>query len=322
MKFVNETRFSAKLLRGAIDDERMSASALMRVTFDIVRAQLVVAEQQPYIVSEAPWESPRGEFEQDQVFKRGGVDLFVFGNAIAPNGRPALSSTITIAVGDVFRRDVQVFGPRTWRRILGGLGPGAPGEFTSIPLSLAYAYGGKGTWDGLEVPWPDNPEGIGFYLDEREAEGKLLPLFEDPARPIKRWDDRPPPIGFGFCPLTAGPRMTSAVVLGAKGEVREITPRLFNAAFPEMVVTREIAPGSVVHLLGVSFGGHLYFNLPTQLPRMRLELGHDSVERALAIEQIGVDVEAMQVFISYRFPFRYRFVPEQQRRVTLYEGPG
>jgi hypothetical protein len=321
MKFFNETRFSASLLRTVLDDERLSASVLMRVTFDIIRAQLVVAEDQPYIVSEAPWESPRGEFEQDQVFKRGGVDLFVFGNAVAPNMRPTTSSTITIAVGEVFRRDVRVLGPRAWRRILGGLGPGAPGQFTTIPLTLAYAYGGKGTWDGLEVPWPDNPEGIGFYLDEREAEGKVLPLFEDPARPIERWDDRPPPVGFGFCPLTAGPRMTSAVVLGDNGRVREITPRMFNAAFPEMVVTREVAHGSVMHLLGVTAGGHLYFNLPSRPPQMRLELGGDPIERPLAIEQIGVDVEAMQVFISYRFPFRYAFVAEQQRRVTLFEGP-
>jgi hypothetical protein len=321
LKFFNETRLPAELLRTVLDEERLSASVLSRATFDIHGTQLVLAAEQPYIVSPAPWESPHGEFEADQAFKRGGVDVFVWGRAFAPHGRSATSSTVTIAVGEIFRRDVRVFGPRAWTRALGGLRPSAPREFTSIPLSLEYAYGGKSSWDGLEVPWPDNPEGMGFYIEEREAEGGVLPLFEDPHHPIERWDDRPSPVGFGVCPITSGSRMKSAVVLAEDGRVKEITPRMFNAAFPEMVIPAEVPPGAVVHLLGVTPGGHLYFNLPPRLPVAKIVLGDKVVDRALAIDQIGVDVEAQKVLVSYRFPFRYRFEPEQQRAVTLLSEP-
>jgi hypothetical protein len=321
VKFDNETVFSAELLRTVLDEERLSASVLTRVTFDIDRSRLVVSETQPYIVSQEPWASPHGEFEQDQVFKTGGVDLFVWGYAVAPNGRPATTSTVTIAVGEQFRRDVRVFGPRAWQPGMTGLRASSPGEFTRIPLTLEYAFGGKSSWDGLEVPWPDNPVGMGMYITQDQAKSGVLPLFEDPNFPITRWDDRPSTVGFGLCPLTAGPRLKAAVQLGEDGRVREITPRMFNMAFPEMVVPHEVAPGSVVHLLGVTTGGHLFFNLPSQPPQMRLELGDKLIERPLAIDQIGVDVEAGKVFITYRFPFRYHFVPEQQRRVTLYQGP-
>ena len=63
--------------------------------------------------------------------------------------------------------------------------------------------------DGLEVPWPDNPAGLGFVMREEEVEGARLPLFEDPQHPITHWEDRPPTVGFGFCPITSGARMKS-----------------------------------------------------------------------------------------------------------------
>ena len=41
------------------------------------------------------------------------------------------------------------------------------------------------------------------------------------------------------------------------------------------------------------------------------------VERAPVIEEVGVDVPKRQVFVGYRYPFRYQLVPHQRRRCTL-----
>lgn len=318
MKFFNTTRFPADLLRTSLGEDRMSASVLARVTFDLTQTYIAVSEEQIYIVSKAPWESPRGEFEHDQVFKRGGVDVFVWGHAVAPGGRPTTRSTVSVLVGESFRRDVVVHGPRAWvRGAFGGYQMTAAQPFTSVPLTLEYAYGGKSSWDGLEVPWPDNPEGLGFIMREEHVEGARLPLFEDPDHPITHWEDRPPTVGFGFCPITSGARMKSAVILGEDGKVQEITPRMFNAAFPEMVVPEEVPHASTVHVLGVDPSGHIQFMLPRDPLVAEIVLGDKVVHRALAVDQIGVDVENAKVFVTYRFPFRYRIVPEQQRRVTL-----
>lgn len=319
MKFFNETRFPAELLRSVLDDERLTASVVMRVTYQLQGTRLQPAPEQLYIVSSAPWESPHGTFEQDQVFKRGGVDVLVWGNAYAPGGRPAPAMTVSVRVGESFRRDALVVGPRTWERSAGVLTPRSPRPIAGLPLTLAYAYGGKCPWDGLLVPWPHNPEGMGFYVEEAQAEGQPLPMLEDPAAPIRRWDDRPPPVGFGVCSLQSGPRLESAVVLGDDGRVKEITPRMFNWAHPAMVAAA-VPPGSRVTLLGMTPGGRLDFDLPARLPTATLRLGDACHERPLEIDQLGIDVEKLEVFVSYRFPFRYRFVPEQQRSVTLTEA--
>jgi len=316
MHFVYPGRFPAMLLRTVIDEQRLAASVLTRVTYDIHGQRLIPSTLQDYIVSQAPWDSPRGAFEADQPFKTGGVDIFVFGSAHAPAGRQTTSSTVSVIVGKL-RRDVRVFGPRVWQRSGGALVPSRPQPFTSVPLTLKSAFGGTCVWDEAQVPWPDNPEGLGFYLDEKEAEGRPLPLLEDPARLIKKWDDRGPVVGFGLCPLQAGPRLAAAVEFDAERRaLTAVTPRILNAAYPELVAP-EVAPGTQVTLLGVNRPGKLEFLLPATLPRATLQLGDKTHERPLAIDQVGVDVEENKVFVTYRFPFRYRFVPEQQRAVTL-----
>jgi hypothetical protein len=94
---------------------------------------------------------------------------------------------------------------------------------------------------------------------------------------------------------------------------------MFNWAHPAMVAAA-VEPGSRVTLVGMTPGGRLDFDLPARLPMATLRLGDASHERPLEIDQVGIDVEKLEVFVSYRFPFRYRFVPEQQRSVTLTEA--
>jgi hypothetical protein len=316
MRFENTTRFPALLLRTAIDPDRLSASVITRVTFDIRGDRLVPCEEQPYLVSQEPWDSPHGAFEGDQPFKTGGVDIFVFGSAHAPAGRPTPTASVCVQLGEL-RREVRVFGPRTWQRVAGELVPSKPAPFVSVPLTLRFAFGGKSVWDGLEMPWPDNPDGLGFYVEEAQAEGQPLPQLEDPAHLIQRWDDRPPVVGFGVCPLQSGPRLAAGVTFDAeKQALTSVSPRVLNMAFPELVAAK-VSPGAPMTLLGVTPAGRLRFHLPSALPQARLRLGDAVHERPLEIDQVGVDVDAGRVFLRYRFPFRYRFIAEQERAVTL-----
>lgn len=316
MDFTNETGFPAALLRTAIDEDRLSASVLARVTYDIVGTTLRPADEHPYIVSEAPWESPNGPFECDQPFKTGGVDLLVFGKAYAPSGRETSAMKVSVVLGR-FRRDVVVIGPRTWTRSGSVLVPGPPRPFRTVPLELEYAFGGKSTWDGMEVPWLDNPKGLGFYIEERQAEGQPLPMLEDPLNPIRRWNDRPPVMGFGFCPLQSGARLSAALEYDeARMELTRVKPALYNTAFPHLVAP-EAPLGATVTLVGCTPGAPLAFQLPRAALCATLRLGDKRYERPLAIEQVGIDVERRKVFLTHRFPFRYRLVRKQLRSVSL-----
>src|SRR3569623_182697 len=99
MELANVTGFPALLFRTAIDQTRRAAAVVARVSYRIAPGgQLTRAEEQPWGVSRAPWEGPAGPMPSDEVFYRGGVAQFVFGEAWAPGGRPVSSGQVQARV--------------------------------------------------------------------------------------------------------------------------------------------------------------------------------------------------------------------------------
>jgi hypothetical protein len=261
----------------------------------------------------------------DDLFYRGGVDLSVFGSARTPGGRPASRVDVTIQVGSHFRHTVAVFGHRIWEKKGRGLSASPPSLFESIPLTLTHAFGGKDEWDELPIPFPDNPDGIGYYLSEESATGKPLPHIEDPQHLIQHWDDRPAPVGMGLPPLLFGPRLRNSLIFNEEsGMLRELKPTYFNTAFPAMIVPR-VKPGDLICLNGATPDRPLEFMLPLLRLRVRLQFGQEVAERPLPIDQIGVDVAKKRVWITYCYWFRYKLIPLQKRsceqRMTLTRDP-
>jgi hypothetical protein len=335
MKFTNETPFSADLLASIIDAERSTASVLLRVTYGFAEGpllglsplkRLAVAPEQPWKVSRAPWDSPRGKMETDMPFMKGGVDLFVWGVARPPKGKPVDHMEVGVELSPpdpdkdtrpVFLRRASVSGKRVWIRRDGAhLVPSAAGLFLEMPLTLEKAFGGKGEWDGLEVPWMENPAGIGFCMFEAEAEGTPLPHLEEPDAPMKAWNDRPPVCGFGFCPMHNQARFKNGLVITEEGEIKEKRPQLFNAAYPPMIAP-EARPGDILRVNGVLESGPLELILPEPPVVVKLRFGEKVAERIPYIEQVGVEVDIARVFVTYRFPFRYVVKERELREATL-----
>ncbi len=327
----NLTPYPAMLLTTVLDEERIGAAMIARATFDLDGGELRPSPDQPWIVSVEPWESPLGPFDPDQPYRTGGVDLLVHGPACAPRGRPAKEVALSIEVGG-FRASAVAIGPRVWRRTAtGSLVPTDPTPFTTLPIGLSAAYGGVSQLDGRSVPYPLNPAGKGFYLDEAEAVQKPLPDIEDPAHRVAKWDDRPDPVGFGLCQYPHPLRLRDSVLLQGRPASEESatrpsgkpnvevqpTNRMFNRAFPALVAP-SVAPGALVTITGFSPDGPLSFHLPPAVPRVRVQLGDKVVVRDVTVEAVGVDVPARKVFLGYRYPFRYVFVPHQLRACTLF----
>ncbi|NVB37692.1 DUF2169 domain-containing protein [Pseudenhygromyxa sp. WMMC2535] len=314
----NHTPYPAGLARMLYRKDRVAAAALVRVTYDLNGEELVPSDTQPWLVSNEPWEGPQGAMASDLVFYRGGVDVFLFANAVPEGGRPTTQMEVAVHIGEQFSRRVWVFGPRVWQRRPGGLEATAPRPFSSMPLELGQAYGGEDDWDGLTVPYVENPEGRGFYLSEDSAVARPLPHIEDPEHLIEKWDERPSPVGLVPMPLSSPLRAKTGVAQFEGGRV-EIKPRFFNAAFPEMVASH-VDPGDLVMISGVSASGPLRLRLPYHRLCVRLRFGTEVYEHPLAIDQVGFEVEARRVFIAYRFPFRYVLHELQERSCELFEG--
>jgi hypothetical protein len=315
MDLINHTPFPAFLWTAIADDERLMASLVTRVTFDIRGSRLTPSAEHVWQVSPAPWESPYGAMEADDCFYKGGVDLFVFGHARPPGGGEAKQLEVSIELGE-FRRRILVFGDRVWERHGAHVEPSPPKPFRALPLTVEHAFGGKAPWDGLEVPFADNVVGKGFYLEEEQAVDQPLPNLEDPEHLIRKWDDRPDPVGVRPCPMANGKRLRLGVEFDENGALKKIRPRLFNAAYPEMVAAR-VQPGDRCRLVGMTDGGPITFWIPDFAPRVRLAFDDEVIERPLAIDQVGIEPDERRVFITYRYPFVYVLYPLQRRSAEL-----
>jgi hypothetical protein len=316
MELVNSTPYPAHIFRTVIDQERIAASVFTRVTFDVVGGSLRVSREQRWPVSGPPWDSPYGPMDSDEVFWRGGVDVFLFGHARAPGLKPVPRMEVRLGIGS-WHYSLLVIGDRRWERRQDALIPTEPEPFTEMPLTLEHAFGGKAEWDGLAVAYPANDRGKGFFIDEEQAEGGALPNLEDPDTPITGWTDQPEPVGVGPCPISCSLRTRNAVVLDKDGQLLEIRPHLFNAAFPRMIAER-VEPGDTVWVDGVQPNGRFTFRLPDVAPRVRLQFGDEVIDRRLAIDQIGIEADEGRVFVAYRYPFRYVVYPLQRRHCELF----
>lgn len=329
MKLANSTALSADIFRTTVSEERVLAAVVVRRTFKLARPNAPdrgtlqpwePGEPTPWPVSHVPYETPWGEMEADGPFPRGGVDLMLFGSAWAPRGTRVQMLRVRAQVGRQLR-ELAVFGDRYWRKQRDDLVASEPGTFDHMPLSIGHAFGGRTVWDGLSVPYPLNPEGRGYYIDQDAAVDGPLPNLELVEAPVRHWRDQPEPAGVGFCPQTHGLRILSGTKLSEdKSAIEMLTPRLHNAAFPRMVL-EGVAPGLPVHVEGLHPDGALSFQLQGPGAWVQLRLGDALHERPLAIDQIGIDAERGLLFISYRFPFTYRVIAKEVRECHLLPMP-
>jgi len=317
MELNNKTPFHAFLFRGCIGKDRLYGSLAARITYDLRGNQLVLNEEQPWIISPAPWDSPRGPLEGDELFYRGGVDLFVFGSARPAGGRPAPSVDVTVQAGDKYATSVRVFGNRRWEKVGQALAMSPPEPFEEMPLTIEKAYGGADEWDELAIRFPNNPRGQGYAMSAESAAGKSLPNIEDPEHLIQKWDDQPEAVGVCPCPLDCAPRVLGRVAFDRlSGEMTELKATFFNHAFPRMIVPT-LEAGATIRVAGVSAAGPVQFTLPPTPIKARVHVGSNRDERPVPIDQVGIEPDNNRVFVTYRYPFRYRMVPLEVRSCEL-----
>lgn len=321
MELDNHTSFAAALFRGCIDDRRLYGSLVVRVTYDLRGDRLIPAEEQSWPVRPGPWDGPCGPMEGDELFYRGGVDIFVFGSARSATGKPTTSLDVIVQAGREFSTSVRVFGDRCWERRGDGIVMSPPAPFDAIPLTLANAYGGKDEWDQLPIPFPSNPAGKGYVISADSAPGKALPNIEDPDHLIQSWDDQPQPVGVGVCPMGCGPRILDRVVFDESGMLEQLRPTFYNHAFPRMIAPL-LEPGERVRVTGVRRDNPVEFALPRPPVTVRVRVGGHGDDGPPPIDQVGIDVERQQVFVTYRYPFRYVLNPLERRSCELLAAKG
>ena len=317
MQLINHTPFPAQMFKTAMDEEdKYAMSIASRITYDIVEGNVSISNDQAWGLKREVWRSEYGILESDDVFKRGGVDILLFGNACAPNGTATRQMNVEVKLNNKSINKIVVFGNRVWGKSILGMDISTPEPFTQMPLTLENAFGGKAEWDGLAVPFGNNPYGKGYNYLKEDFIGKPLPNIENPEKLIKKWTDQPDPVGVACLPSLCELHARNNMVI-KDGKIVKANARFFNTAFPAMIAD-EVQENDTIGISGMS-PKPFVFKVPKKCLKMKVTMGERCKEWEMYIEQIGIIVDKNQAFVTFRNPINYTLIPLEIRKCEIFQ---
>mgnify|MGYP000976142341 CR=1 FL=1 len=275
----NRTPFAAE--RGWVRDRDGAEVWLVAVkaTFDILGdGTTIPSNAQPPVLRVPEYYGEPGKssikYEADLVLAKTTTDVLVVGQAHTPGGRPATEVDVGFRVGPV-KKLLRVFGDRQW----GAFGPSSPRPFIQLPIVYERAFG------GVDARSPDperdwdwrNPVGCGYAVEKSHLDGSAVPNIEWRDRPLRAWDDRPPPAGFGAIACHWQPRASFAGTYDDKWMKtrqpllpEDFDDRFFQCAPADQQTPQFLVGGEPVVLLNLTPSGDVRFTLP------RIHLGFET----------------------------------------------
>lgn len=319
MNFINNTRYPAEFLAGSTGDREMVGIIACNVTTAFNTGHLIAVDiDQAWPVFNRQYLFSDVILQTDLEPRKTGIDLIIFGNAIAKDGRAVRCQPIRIRCGKVEHKII-VFGDRVWRKSKYGLIPSEPEPFIEMPLTNNLAYGGKPVLDGMEMPHSINPDGRGFYLLEEQAENNPLPNLELPNALIKTWQDQPMPA----CLYKPVGWLEDIAALGSTPE--ELAFRFMEGGFNQTVPQLVIQPdelGDSIYLQGFSHEGDMVIPMPPiNGPTAHVDVGSLRSIFPSIISTVVVLTQEKILIVTYLCLFRYLFRPMEQRQVVLKWDP-
>ena len=219
--FENDTPFGAHVMPSCDRDGRDVLLIVVAAHFELPAPgyehsvlRLLHAQEPPPMADEYIGEPGRSSLRRDAQasYTKPATDIWICGDACAPQGRPVTEMHVGITVGscDV---NLRVYGDRAWERAAAdGARPSSPQPFVKMPLLWERAFGGVAASSTEEHPVyePRNPIGCGLESDVDAAIGKAVPNLEDPRHLLQRIADRPRPMGVGPIARHWQPRVSRA----------------------------------------------------------------------------------------------------------------
>lgn len=313
----NETPFAFELVAGLDEEGREVVATVVKATLEIPASGALVPADEPVPVKLGGeyWGEPpekRGfKFEPEGGFFKPATDVVLVGHAVPPrSGTPAFD--VVFRVGGL-GKVVRAVGDRVFYRSGGVIGLTAPRPIESIPLSYDRAYGG---WDRSHPDprkhdcEPRNPIGVGFHAKGSAfVERSPLPNLEDPAHPVREYDGRSNPAGFGFIGPEWQPRAGLAGTYDAAWSKSrmpllpvDFKRQFWNAASPGLIAPGYLRGDEPVSVSNVGGLGSASFNLPGFAPPVCTVRPRYSAERTLVtnLDTVIVFADQRRVFLLWR----------------------
>lgn len=325
----NRTKYAADVAVLTDKDGRDVLVVVARATFVIGQDGPKVADKpQPLARGDEPRGEPgKSSLKQasDMVLFKPTTDVIVLGHAHAPPGTPATEMTVEFAIGPIAKK-FRVTGERTWKKSVLGLSATDPEPFTKLPLIWERAFGGTcATRDGKgKDREPRNPVGRGFWLDRNHALDQPLPNIEHPDKPLKLWDDRPPPVGCAFVNADWADRVKHAGTCDANWQANRLPllPEDFGYRFFQTAPTDQQTPqylvgGEEVRIRGMTSEDEWTFRLPRDEIGLRMLLTREEIQSAKTVlDTVIVEPDERRVQLVWRAKLA---LPEPMTRLLLVE---
>ncbi len=315
MRLFNDTGASAILHAANLLEPELRAVVIVKRTYTLASDGRLTLAGDPMPIVPDRLSTDFGLFHGELFFRKRGVDLCVLGTVRLDS--PVARTEVRLqwqGGGHALR----VTGDRVWTRTRSGdLIPSAPVPFREMPLSYARAYGGVAEVDGEDVPWPDNPMGIGYYEKADFAVGKPLPNVEPSNYPLSPdWQTRVPVAGWAPYPMYWGLRANRAVKADPDtGAVLDVSTELFNHAHPDLILDR-LDPGEPLRVIGARPDPVEVFT-PRERPIVEIAVGSTTSVAAGEVDGVFIWLDTSRVVNTWRARFRYAVRKEELRSARL-----
>jgi hypothetical protein len=232
-----------------------------------------------------------------------------------------------------------------------------PVPFTEMEIRNDRAYGGQDTQSNPDLPfyYPRNQAGKGIVVKNlrHSVEGLALPNLEDPQDLLTpdrlilgerdRWNRQPLPQGFGWFQRTWYPRCSfvgsvpgdvhldepmreellgvvpkGQVALARQFKLPSFDVRFNNGASPGLIFPF-LSGGEPVRLSNLTPEGQLNFLLPTETPRLMLDIGLGENQLKPALHTVCIRVAERQVDLVWRGAHEYPgqdWLPEMKKMIA------
>jgi hypothetical protein len=278
------------------------------------------------------------KFENDLAPFKTSTDVVVIGKVYALEGKPVLCLDAGVEVAGR-RKLIRVMGDRQCIYRAGREPTFTnPLPFTTLEARYELAYGGTDTKSipDMPLPYPRNHLGRGFAIRNSQdvIDGLPLPNFEDPQELLaperivvgepEGWSRQPLPQGFGWFQRTWYPRCSfvgsvpgfihpdtvlreellglvpkGQIALARKFKLPSFDVRFNNGASQGLVLPF-LQGGEQVRLLHLTPERGLEFFLPSEPPRMMMNIGLGERELEPFLHTVCIRVEDRQVDLVWR----------------------
>jgi hypothetical protein len=293
LQLINKTPFVATMYVLPNDKGIDTAYAVLKVTYTLSPQPVVAEKQSTLVMAEEYLAAPNASSikkASDFGLTKPATDVLLQGFAYAPGGRRVGYTDVTLAVGNLIRKTVRVFGDRTWQRNAMGWSPSAPTPLEAMPLIWERAAGGP-----EDV---HNPVG---------CTARQPPNMEDPRESVSGPNARVMPAGFGPIAAHWEPRRSCAGTFDDHWRKNrapylplDFNPSFFQAAPRDQTIRGYLHGGEPVGLRGCTPDGQLTFYLPHQRVQFAFRMDSGWSVREASLETVVIDTAAMLLKMTWR----------------------